>query len=102
MADFLLAAWLVWMTPLLAALSRARDATCRRAAAVSRSPASAASRKLRTAVFREDLTDLLRSRAFSLVRMRLICDLMLATLRRLRTHVMGARTRFGACVDVQG
>ena len=32
-ADFLFAAWLAWMTPLLAALSSARDAACSRASA---------------------------------------------------------------------
>jgi hypothetical protein len=42
-------------------------------------PASAASRKRRTAVFNEDLTLLLRKRAFSLVPIRLIWDLMFAT-----------------------
>ena len=56
-----------------------------RVLAAATSPASAASRYLRMAVFSEDLTDLLRSRAFSLVLMRLICDLMFATLRRPRS-----------------
>src|SRR3954471_3045705 len=67
------------MTPLLAALSRALPASRISVVAVSTSPASAASRNLRMAVFSDDLTDLLRSRAFSLVLMRLICDLMFAT-----------------------
>ena len=48
-------------------------------AAAAASPASAASRNLRTWVLSADLTDLLRSRAASLVRLRLICDLMFAT-----------------------
>jgi len=43
------------------------------------SPEAAAARTRRMAVFSADLTDLLRSRACSLVRIRLICDLMLAT-----------------------
>ena len=34
MADFLLAAWFLWMTPLLAALSRARVASLSAAAAL--------------------------------------------------------------------
>lgn len=78
-ADFRFAAWLRWITPLLTALSRARLAARRWTSACSLSPASAAARNLRTAVFSADFTDLLRSRAFSLVRIRLICDLMLAT-----------------------
>src|SRR5882762_5050982 len=79
MADFLLAAWLSWITPLLAALSSCRPASRSSSRALSLSPASAASRNLRIAVFTDDLTDLLRSRAASLVRIRLICDLILAT-----------------------
>src|ERR1044072_2695509 len=79
MADFLFAAWLAWMTPLLAALSSLRLASCSSSMALSFSPASAASRNLRIAVFTEDLTDLLRWRAFSFVLIRLICDLMFAT-----------------------
>src|SRR6266540_6867029 len=78
MADFLLAAWLAWMTPLPAALSNFLLASRRRVRACSLSPASAASRNFRIAVFTEDLTDLLRRRAFSLVLIRLSCDLMLA------------------------
>src|ERR1700712_243468 len=67
------------MTPLLTALSSCLDA-CRKAVlALSLSPASAASRKERTAVFTEPLTLLLGSRAASLVRIRLIWDLMFAT-----------------------
>src|ERR1700709_1617849 len=67
------------MTPLLTALSSCLDA-CRKAVlALSLSPASAASRKDRIAVFSELLVLLLRSRAASLVRIRLIWDLMFAT-----------------------
>src|SRR6476659_7944929 len=79
MADFLLAAWLAWMTPLLAALSSWRDAVLIASWAAARSPASAASRKCRTAVLRDERTLLLRRRAASLVRIRLIWDLMFAT-----------------------
>src|SRR6185436_3388648 len=78
-ADFLFAAWFLWMTPLLAALSSLRLVAASNSAALSFSPASSASRKPRTAVRRADFTDWLRRRAFSLVRMRFFCDLMLAT-----------------------
>src|SRR4051794_29496245 len=67
------------MTPFDAALSRLRDAAAISTCAVALSPASAALRTRRTAVFSADLTDLLRRRAASLVRMRLIWDLILAT-----------------------
>ena len=67
------------MTPLLAALSSCRDAEVSAARVASRSPDSAAARKCRTAVLSDDLTLLLRSRAASLVPMRLIWDLMFAT-----------------------
>src|SRR3954464_7294877 len=67
------------MTPLLAALSSSLVALRRAVVAVAASPLSAASRKRRTAVFSSDFTALLRSRRSSLVRLRLICDLMLAT-----------------------
>src|SRR3712207_2270714 len=79
MPDLRLAAWFLWMTPLLAALSSALLATCRAVAAAAASPASAAVRNRRTAVFRADLTATLRWRARSLVRFRLIWDLMFAT-----------------------
>ncbi len=79
MDDFRLAAWLAWMTPLLAALSSRRPATRACSCAFAVSPASAASRKRRTAVLRVDFTDLLRSRAASFWRLRLIWDLMFAT-----------------------
>ena len=49
-ADFLLAAWFLWMTPLLAALSSLRLVRASNSAALSFSPASTASRNPRTAV----------------------------------------------------
>src|ERR1700757_3869776 len=67
------------MTPFLAALSRLRQAARIAVVAASASPASAASRNLRTDVFSSDLTALLRSRAFSFCLLRLIWDLMFAT-----------------------
>ena len=79
MADLRLAAWFLWMTPLLAALSSLTAAARMARVAASRSPASAASRNLRTEVFSSDLTALLRCRAFSFCLFRLIWDLMFAT-----------------------
>src|SRR5688500_16116146 len=67
------------MTPFEAALSSARVATWASSVALAASPASAASRKRRTEVRRADLVALLRNRAFSLVLIRLIWDLMFAT-----------------------
>src|SRR5215813_11350822 len=67
------------MTPLLAALSRLCDAARIATVASATSPASAASRNLRTAVFSDDLTALLRCRAFSFCLLRLIWDLIFAT-----------------------
>src|SRR6478752_2334271 len=67
------------MTPFDAALSRLREAATSSTCAAALSPESAALRTRRTAVFSADLTDLLRRRAASLVRMRLIWDLILAT-----------------------
>src|SRR6266516_5901457 len=78
-ADLRFAAWFLWMTPLLAALSRLCDAVRIATVAASASPASAASRNLRTAVFSDDLTALLRCRAFSFCLLRLIWDLIFAT-----------------------
>ena len=78
-ADLRFAAWFGWMTPLETALSRLRDAATSSTWAVALSPDSAALRTRRTDVFSADLTDLLRRRAASLVRMRLIWDLILAT-----------------------
>src|SRR4051812_16414891 len=79
MADFLFAAWFLWITPAEAALSSLRLAAAARALASSVLPASAASRNLRTADFSADFTDLLRSCAASFCRLRLIWDLMFAT-----------------------
>src|SRR5690349_15504175 len=79
MADLRLAAWFLWMTPLEAALSSRLLASRAAASAASLSPAAAASRNLRTAVFSADFTDLLRSCAASFCRLRLIWDLMFAT-----------------------
>src|SRR5262245_9670886 len=67
------------MTPLLTALSSLRDASRISTPAVSRSPASTAAWYFRIAVFSDDLTALLRSRAFSFCLLRLIWDLMFAT-----------------------
>ena len=78
-ADLRLAAWFLWMTPLETALSSLRAASRPAASATSLSPASAASRNLRTAVFRPVLTALLRSCRFSFCLFRLIWDLMFAT-----------------------
>src|SRR5690242_2752298 len=78
-ADLRLAAWFLWMTPLLAALSSLREAAARAVAAASASPAAIAVRTERTAVRSSDFVALLRRRRFSLVRLRLIWDLMLAT-----------------------
>src|SRR5436190_20913975 len=66
------------MTPLLAALSSFLVARARAVLAAFLSPAVIASRVTRIAVFSSLLTALLRSCAFLLVPMRLICDLMLA------------------------
>src|SRR3954447_542058 len=79
MADLRLAAWFLWITPLPAALSRARAAARCSSTASSALPASTASRNFRTAVRTAERTDLLRWRRFSLVLTRLIWDLMLAT-----------------------
>src|SRR5919107_44640 len=78
-ADLRLAAWLRWMTPLLAALSSALLAARCSSVAFSVSPASTASRKRRAGLRTAERTDLLRCRRFSLVLTRLIWDLMLAT-----------------------
>ena len=47
MADFLFAAWLAWMTPLLTALSSLAEAVWSASFAAAASPESAASRNLR-------------------------------------------------------
>src|SRR6478735_5055940 len=80
MADFLLAAWFWWMTPLLTALSSFFEAVLRAPAAASLSPEAVASRTLRTHVRSSLLTALLRSVRVAFVLMRLSCDLMFATL----------------------
>src|SRR5215472_6830074 len=100
------------MTPLLAALSRLCDAARIATVAASTSPVSAASRNLRTAVFSDDLTALLRCRAFSFCLLRLIWDLIFATrkprsgsglvawgatLRRGRISQPAARAQTSAC-----
>jgi hypothetical protein len=77
--DLRFAAWFSWMTPLLTALSSFLDAFASAFSAAALSPAAIASRVRRTSVFSSLLTALLRSRAFSLVLLRLICDLMFAT-----------------------
>src|SRR5260370_846624 len=82
------------MTPLLVALSRPRKAVRMASVAVSASPASAASRNLRTWVFRDDRTALLRRRAFSFCLLRLIWDLMFATRKpRYGIRYWGGRPR---------
>src|SRR6266700_5717535 len=82
------------MTPLLAALSRLCDAVRMATVAASASPASAASRNLRTAVFSDDLTALLRCRAFSFCLLRLIWDLIFATRKpRSGSGLVGGRGR---------
>src|SRR5215472_536720 len=78
-ADLRLAAWFLWMTPLLTALSSFTYAARMVWVAFSASPASAASRNCRTDVLSADLTALLRWRAFSFCLLRLICDLIFAT-----------------------
>ena len=81
-ADLRFAAWFLWMTPLLTAWSSLRDASRSSATVASLpSPVAADSWNLRTAVFSDDFTDLLRSRRFSFCRLRLIWDLMFATRR---------------------
>ena len=79
MADLRFAAWFLWMTPLEAALSSFLAASRPASTAASLSPASAASRNLRTADFRPVLTALLRSCRISFCLLRLIWDLMFAT-----------------------
>src|SRR6188508_3813546 len=83
MADLRFAAWFSWMTPLLTALSSFLVAFASDFSAAALSPAAMASRVRRTSVRSSLLTALLRSLAFSLVLLRLICDLMFATCRRL-------------------
>src|SRR3954447_16952433 len=84
-ADLRFAAWFLWMTPLLTALSSLRDAERRAAAAFSASPASTAVRTERARVRSSLLTALLRSVRLAFVRLRLIWDLMFATKRLSRS-----------------
>src|SRR3954453_22723033 len=88
MADLRLAAWFLWMTPLVAALSSSREAVRRWVDAAWGSPASAASRNRRTAVLSSLFTALLRTRRRSFWPIRLIWLLMLAT--RVLPQVFGA------------
>ena len=60
-ADLRLAAWFLWMTPLLTALSSLREAALSGRGRPAASPASMASRAARMAVFSSLLTALLRS-----------------------------------------
>src|SRR6266511_1321668 len=64
-ADLRLAAWFLWITPLLTALSSLREASRSSSFASSASPAALAVLNLRIAVFNDDLTALLRTRRFS-------------------------------------
>src|SRR3954469_23731318 len=73
-----LAAWLAWMTPFEVALSSFLVARRRASSAFFLSPAAIAAWVARMAVLSSLLTALLRSCAFLLVPMRLICDLMFA------------------------
>ena len=70
-----------------------------RSSPASVSPASAASRNLRTAVFSADFTDLLRSCAASFCLLRLIWDLMFAT---GQASTVSARDRFGVVAGHTG
>src|SRR3984885_2869177 len=78
-ADLRLAAWFLWMTPLLAALSSMTNAARMACVAFSASHAAAASRNWRPDVFSADSTALFRWRAFSFCLLRLIWDLIFAT-----------------------
>src|SRR5690606_27202882 len=76
------AAWFLWITPFETALSSFFEAFAKAVSAAPLSAAAMARRVARTSVFSSLLTMRLRSRAFSLVLLRLICDLMFATLFR--------------------
>src|SRR5206468_8056993 len=67
-----------WMMPLAAAMSRRLTASRRAAPVASGSPAATARSTRLIRVFSSERTALLRRRRFSLVRLRFICDLMLA------------------------
>ena len=102
MADLRFAAWLLWMTPLLAALSSCRHAARSATPVSSMSPASAASRNFLMDVFSEDLTALLRSLAFSFCLLRLIWDLMFATRKPRSRFVPLARAEAGTMTCPEG
>src|SRR5260370_34493540 len=91
MADLRFAAWLLWMTPLLEALSSWRHAARSATPVSSMSPDSAAWRNFLMDVFSEDLTALLRSLAFSFCLLRLIWDLMFATRKPRSRSVRAGR-----------
>jgi hypothetical protein len=67
------------MTPFDTATSSSRVALLSSVAIALESPAASASRNRRIAVLKDERTDLLRRRAFSLVLIRLIWDLIFAT-----------------------
>ena len=92
-ADLRLAAWFLWITPFETALSSFLPASANAVAAAALSPAAAASRVARIAVFSSLFTALLRSAAFRLVPMRLICDLMFAMFHFLGVHAALAVAR---------
>src|SRR6476659_3142644 len=79
MVDFLLAAWLAWMMPLLTALSSLVEATFSASWVAVASPDAAAAWNLRIQVLSSLLTALLRSVAVRFVLIRLSWDLMFAT-----------------------
>lgn len=95
-ADLRFDAWFLCRTPLLTALSSLTAAFFRAASAAALSPAETAVRVVRMTVLSSLFTALLRSRAFSLVLLRLICDLMFATCGRfLYRSVRNAGSRRG-------
>src|SRR3954465_15046918 len=90
-----LAAWLAWMTPFEVALSSFLVARRSASSAFFLSPAAIAAWVARMAVLSSLLTALLRSCAFLLVPMRLICDLMLAMRMSVFRYVEGGCCRDG-------
>src|ERR1700753_2585525 len=100
MADLRLAAWFLWMAPLLAALSSARLALRMASLAAVASPDWAASWKWRTCVFSSDRTAWLRWRRSSFCRLRLIWLLMLATRKPRSKSAWGLA--YGRLGDVEG
>src|SRR3954469_16065093 len=89
---FLRAAAFLWMTPLAAALSM-RLIARRSASGVFSAPVSADETATFTRVFSSERTALLRRRAFSFCRLRLIWLLMFATSDYLLTRVEGTGRR---------